>query len=246
MKIPKKEEMTPHDEYLWEDNKFYDEVLSFPEERQNHKWSVSWSDLMMTMFIFFVVMYMHQAGNKELYFGNGPGKNQLSGNGSDSIINIDARGKTIDVYDQTKKAIKEIMLDSKKEIHLGKDEAVRIVLASDLFFNSGEALLKLGAKYQLNQIAKVLDESKLFINVIGHTDDMPTRSRLYPTNWELSSKRAVTVARYLIEKKGIDAERIFVSAHSSHQPVRSNETSYNRSLNRRVEIVLVKQKPYAR
>lgn len=246
MKHSKKEKIRTSGHFSMDDETFHDEVLSYPDERQTHKWSVSWSDLMMTMFVFFVVLYLHQAGNKDLRFGSGPGKNQISEKGAESIININARGNSIDVYDQTKKAIREVMLDSRKEIRLRPDEAVRIVLASDLFFNSGDARLKLGAKYQLNQIAKVLDESRLFINVIGHTDDLPTRSQAYPTNWELSSKRAVTVARYLIEEKGIDAERIFVSAHSSQQPLISNNTAHGRSLNRRVEIVLMKQMPYAR
>ncbi len=230
----------------WNDSDdFYNEMLTYPEEKQSHKWSVSWSDLMMTMFIFFAVMYIYQVSGKELKFGKGPGKNYLSENGSNTVINVDADQKSSNIYDQTKKAIREIMVDHDAEIKLGEDETIRIVLASDLFFNSGNADIKVGAKYQLSQIAKVLKESQVFINVVGHTDDMPSRSEKYPTNWELSSKRAVTVARYLIEKKQIDANRIFVSAHSSQQPIRPNNTAYNRSLNRRVEIILVKQKPYA-
>ena len=104
--------------------------------------------------------------------------------------------------------------------------------------------LKTGARYQLNQIAGALDENDLAINVVGHTDDARTRSEQYPTNWELSSKRAVMVARYLTEVAKVDEKRIFVSAHSFHQAVRPNDTSYNRALNRRVEIILIKQKPY--
>ncbi|MCF6246680.1 MAG: OmpA family protein [Desulfobacula sp.] len=246
MGIQEKEKAKTEIIFDWSDSvNFYDEILTYPEEKQSHKWSVSWSDLMMTMFIFFAVMYIYQVGEKDLKFGNGPGKNHLSENGSNTVINIDANQKPLDIYDQTKKAIREIMVDPDVDINLRKDDAVRIVLASDLFFNSGNADLKIGAKYQLSQIAKVLNENRVFINVVGHTDDMPTRSERYPTNWELSSKRAVTVARYLIEKKKIDANRIFISAHSSQQPIRPNDTSYNRSLNRRVEIILVKQKPYA-
>ncbi len=246
MGIQEREKAKKEIVFDWNDSDdFYDEILTYPEERQSHKWSVSWSDLMMTMFILFAVMYIYQAGGKELEFGKGPGKNHLSENGSNIVINIDGDRKSVDIYDQTKKAIREIMVDHDAEINLREDETVRIVLASDLFFNSGNADLKIGAMYQLSQIAKVLSENDVFINVVGHTDDMPSRSDNYPTNWELSSKRAVTVARYLIEKKKIDANRIFVSAHSSQQPIRPNDTSYNRSLNRRVEIILVKQKPYA-
>ncbi|MCK5163219.1 MAG: OmpA family protein [Desulfobacula sp.] len=222
----------------------YDEILSFSDEKQSHKWSVSWSDLMMTMFIFFAVMYMYQVGDKDLEFGSGPGKNHLSEQGSNMVVNINPQGKSLDIYDQTKQAIQEVMVYQKNAVDLISAGTVRIILAGDLFFDSGSADLKLGAKYQLNQIARVLNENELAINVVGHTDDTPSSSERYPTNWELSSKRAVMVARYLTEVKKIDQDRIFISAHSFYQPVRPNDTSYNRSLNRRVEIILMKQKPY--
>jgi chemotaxis protein MotB len=222
----------------------YDEILSFSDEKQNHKWSVPWSDLMMTMFIFFAVLYMYQVGDKDLTFGSGPGKSHLSEQGSNRVVNINLQGKSSTIYDRTKQAIQEVMVDQKIAVDLLQDGAVRIILAGDLFFDLGSANLKIGAKYQLNQIAKVLNENELAINVVGHTDDTPSSSERYPTNWELSSKRAVMVARYLTEVKKVDENRIFISAHSSHQPVKSNETSYNRSLNRRVEIILMKRMPY--
>ena len=76
-------------------NDYYDEVLSFSDEKQEHKWSVSWSDLMMTMFILFVVMYVYQVGDKELKFGPGPGRNSLSDQGSGTVINTNLRGKPL-------------------------------------------------------------------------------------------------------------------------------------------------------
>lgn len=222
----------------------YDDILSFSDEKQTHKWSVSWSDLMMTMFIFFAVLYVYQTGDKELKFGPGPGKNNLSEQGADKVIDINPQKKPLNIYDQTKQAIQEIMVDQTAAVDLVGDDTVRIVLAGDLFFDSGSADIKISARYQLNQIAKVLNENDLVINVVGHTDDTPSYSQKYPTNWELSSKRAVMVARYLTEKNGVDENRIFISAHSFHQPVRPNDTRYNRALNRRVEIILMKQKPY--
>ncbi|MCD4678604.1 MAG: OmpA family protein [Desulfobacula sp.] len=223
---------------------FYNEILSYPPEKRHEKWSVSWSDLMMTMFIFFAVMYVYQTGNRDLLFGKGPGKNYLSEAGSHKVIDLSINSTPSQVYDQTKQAISEVMVTQPDSVELMKDGAVRIILAGDLFFDPGRAALKIGARYQLKQIARVLNGNDLIINVVGHTDDAPTRSEQYPTNWELSSKRAVMVARYLTEVTKVDENRVFVSAHSFHQPVRPNDTSYNRALNRRVEIILVKQKPY--
>ncbi len=223
-------------------NDFYNEILSFPEEKQYNKWSVSWADLMMTMFILFAVMYIYQVGDKNLKFGFGSAHNTLSEQGSGKVININTQNKPLDVFDQTRQAVKEVMIDEKITVDMVNDNAVRIVLAGDLLFDLGRARLKMGAKYQLDQLAKVLNENEYMINVGGHTDDAPTNSETYPTNWELSSQRAVMVARYLIEVCNIDEDRIFITAHSYHQPVRPNDTAYNRSLNRRVELILSKQK----
>ena len=224
---------------------FHDEVFSCPQENQKNRWAVSWSDLMMTMFIFFAVMYIYQAGDKEVKFGFGPGKSSLSEQGSGEVINVNTQSKPLTVFDQTQQAIKEVLLDQLGEnitADLTNGDALRMILAGDFLFDSGRADLKLGARYQLDQIAKALNENEYYINVAGHTDDAPSHSDAYPTNWELSSHRAVMVARYLTETCNVDGNRIFITAHSYHQPVRSNDTNYNRSLNRRVELILTRQK----
>ena len=91
----------------------------------------------------------------------------------------------------------------------------------------------------------ILKENSFVINVIGHTDSTPTHSMLYPTNWELSTARACRVARYLITEAGVPKDRFFVSGHASLLPLMPNSTAANRSLNRRVEIILMKDRPYA-
>jgi len=222
---------------------FDDEILSYPLGEKTNKWSVSWSDLMMTMFIFFAVMYAFQAGNKDLFFGDGPGKNKISETGSHNVLNIGIESNPSTVYDQARQAMADVMVDGLDPVQLMKDEAMRIVLAGDLLFDPGSVDLKISARYQLDQIARMLNENDFMINVVGHTDDAPPRSELYPTNWELSSKRAVMVARYLTEVTKVDEKRIFVSAHSSHQPVKDNDTGANRALNRRVELILMKTRP---
>ncbi|MDX2441111.1 MAG: OmpA family protein [Desulfobacterales bacterium] len=220
---------------------FQDEIFSCPEERDQNRWAVSWSDLMMTMFIFFAVMYLYQVGDKEMEFGFGPAKSSLSEQGSGGVINVNTQSKSLDIFDQTRQAIKEVLIDDNISADLINDNVFRIVLAGDFLFDSGRGDLKLGARYQLDQIAKALNENEYYINVAGHTDDTPSDSVTYPTNWELSSHRAVMVARYLTEKCNVDGNRLYITAHSYHQPVKSNDTNYNRSLNRRVELILTKK-----
>ena len=211
--------------------------MRFSVVRKKNRWAVLWSDLMMTMFIFFAVMYLYQAGDKEVKFGFGPSKSNLSEQGSGGVLNRNIQSKPLDVFDQAKQAIKEVLIDDNISMDLINGNALKIILAGDFLFDTGKADLKLGARYQLDQIAKALNENDYYINVAGHTDDAPS----YPTNWELSSNRAVMVARYLTEKCNVDGNKIFITAHSYHQPVRSNDTNYNRTL-RRVELILTKQR----
>lgn len=243
----KAEDIKSTTEYTASDPKgmddYSDQILSYPPEKRNNKWSVSWADLMMTMFIFFVVLYIFQRGDRDLLFGDGPGTNFVSEQGSENVLDLGVDQNPSTIYNQTRQAFSDILVTDPSAVQLMKDGAVRIVLAGDLLFDPGKADLKIGARFQLDQIARVLNENSFVINVVGHTDDAPAGSREFPTNWELSAQRAVMVARYLAEVSGVDENRIFVSAHASHQAVAPNDTRRNRALNRRVEIILVKQKP---
>lgn len=220
-------------------------AFEWQESEKADRWSVSWSDLMMTMFILFVILYVYQAGNRELEFGPGPGDNYISDQGSGRIADVNIQKQPSDIYDQAREAIHDEFVKDSASVELVPEKAVRIVLAGDLLFDLGRADLKTEARWRLRQLARVLNENSFVINVIGHTDDMPNHSRQYPTNWELSTARACAVARYLIEEEGVEEDRFFVSGYSWHRPLVPNTTAHNRSLNRRVEIILMKEMPYA-
>src|SRR5208282_3813798 len=80
------------------------------------------------------------------------------------------------------------------------------------------------------------------ISIEGHTDNMPISDALkdkYPTNWELSTARATTVARFLQEKGGIDPTLLSAVGYGEYHPIASNDTVEGRAKNRRIEIVLL-------
>jgi chemotaxis protein MotB len=97
----------------------------------------------------------------------------------------------------------------------------------------------------LDEIVKALQAfSDYQISVEGHTDNIPIGSQrqdVWPTNWELSSVRAVAAVRYL-ESQGIASERLSASGLSYYRPLASNDTEEGRAQNRRIEIIL-KQPP---
>jgi chemotaxis protein MotB len=114
-----------------------------------------------------------------------------------------------------------------------------VELPDNVLFDSGEAELKREGQATLAEVAQVLRsiEGREF-QVAGHTDSVPIRSRRFPSNWELSTARAVTVARYLIAQ-GIAPDRISAAGYADTQPVESNDTEEGRARNRRIEIQLV-------
>ena len=77
------------------------------------------------------------------------------------------------------------------------------------------------------------------IRVDGHTDSTPIESTRFPTNWELSTARALAVTRYLSETDRIQASRLMAAGFGEFRPLFVNDTRDHRALNRRVEIHLL-------
>ncbi len=124
------------------------------------------------------------------------------------------------------------------------EEGITIRIRDRAVFTSGLADIKDEFKSLLSRIGQVINRMPNQVVIEGHTDNMPNHSAAYPTNWELSAARALKTTRFLIEEMGVAADRFFVSAHAWHQPVSQNNTASSRLLNRRVEIILTKQRPY--
>lgn len=216
-------------------------------------WSVGWSDLMMTMFIFFLVLYVYKDANKIFLSSEGLGGDY--GKIVGSLVPFEGGGGAPEgaameesmarIYDFSRQFLEKGRLYSLAEVNLLADDAVRIILSSDLLFDSGEADLKDDARIALRIIADLLRQTPYVINVIGHTDDVPVRSQRYASNWELSVVRASAVARFMIGELGLPPEQFYITGHSSYRPLKPNDSPQNRAANRRVEIVISRRMPYA-
>lgn len=222
---------------------FSDDVFFPPQNSKKNMWAIAWSDLMMTMFIFFVVLYVYPVGRPNLLFGPGSGSPKKLETSSHDILNFNQEKMPSEIFDQVQQMIHDEFVAADASVTLVSDKAVKIVIAGEFLFDTGQAELKNRAKERLGQIAGILKQNSYGINVVGHTDSVPNRSEKYPTNWELSTARACTVARYLIESEGVPENRFFVSGYSWHRPVSPNNNRFNRAINRRVEIILIKESP---
>lgn len=114
---------------------------------------------------------------------------------------------------------------------------VQLTMNGALLFDSGDAQLKEESLEMMSQIARILERySQGIIEVEGHTDNVPMNGFKYSDNDELSSARAISVFRYLIENSDIDPVMIKHSGRGEYIPIADNSTPEGRALNRRVEI----------
>ena len=114
-----------------------------------------------------------------------------------------------------------------------------VELAENILFDSGKAELKKEGQDALTEVGAVLSSiPNRDFQIAGHTDDVPIKSAKFPSNWELSTARAVEVTRYL-STKGVDPGRLSAAGYAETQPVASNADKEGRQQNRRIEIVLM-------
>jgi chemotaxis protein MotB len=112
-------------------------------------------------------------------------------------------------------------------------------LSDHALFDVGVADISPKAIPLLKKVSAIIAASPYDVRVEGHTDDVPINTARYPSNWELSTARAVTVLRYFIETCGISSQRLSAEGFAAYHPVVPNNSIENRAQNRRVEIIFL-------
>jgi len=127
-----------------------------------------------------------------------------------------------------------------------RDEVDRsvVIIRGDGLFASGSATMATEREALMQRIGEALVRVPGPVLVTGHTDNVASRSLGFPSNWHLSDKRAATV-KQLIQQSGVPADRVRAEGRADGEPVAPNDTPANRSLNRRVEITLMANRPEA-
>jgi chemotaxis protein MotB len=124
----------------------------------------------------------------------------------------------------------------------------RFVFPSDVLFDSGSDVLKPEAATQLEKLASALVELEgqippdiaWVMRVDGHTDIKPIATPEFPSNWELSSARAISVVRYLMQL-GVPANRLVAAGFGEFQPIDAGEDDDALRKNRRIELKLTER-----
>jgi chemotaxis protein MotB len=124
----------------------------------------------------------------------------------------------------------------------------RFVFQSEVFFDSGQAVLSAEGKAELDKLASALldldrqipAEIPWVLRVDGHTDIRPIASSQFPSNWALSAGRAISVVQYLISK-GVSPQRLVAAGFGEFQPLDPDRTEEAFRRNRRLELKLTER-----
>ncbi len=143
-------------------------------------------------------------------------------------------------------AIREYIQENGLESALGlekTDVEIRIRFKDNVLFDPGSSDIKQDAYDILLKVEEILGEyhnNYQMARIEGHTDSDPIRTAKFPSNWELSTSRAVMVLRFLIEEGGFDKTKISAVGYGEEHPIAPNDTAENKAKNRRVDFIIVK------
>jgi chemotaxis protein MotB len=141
------------------------------------------------------------------------------------------------------KAMKSDAMASELQKTVGKEEGeleeaqgrLTLNLVDRVLFSTGKADLTPGGKRVLAKVGEVLKKHPdRMIWIIGHTDDVPIKTAEFPSNWELSTARALAVVHYLVEEVKVDPRHVAAAGMGPYRPASRS----SRAKNRRIELVL--------
>jgi chemotaxis protein MotB len=231
------------------------------EEHHDERWLVSYADFITLLMVLFVILYsMGQVDIKKYqkladsmrtaFTVGGPSQvvdsqiNQAGGTNEDGsakpiVVPGIPEGPTQseEVAGELTNMLASQNLGSAVSVQTNI-EGVLISLSEHLIFEEGQAEPPAEALPVLDTIIEMLRPIDNKVRLVGHTNNTPSSNPLFPTNWELSLGRALSVARYMMNA-GIAPDRFIVSGEGEYAPLFPNDTEQHKELNARVEIIIV-------
>ncbi|WNC15723.1 flagellar motor protein MotB [Brevibacillus brevis] len=120
------------------------------------------------------------------------------------------------------------------------EEGLLITILDNALFDSGKADLKPEARKLAAEMASMLVPHPKKVTVTGHTDNVPIHRSEFPSNWDLSAKRAVNFLKVLLENPNLDPTKFSATGMGEYHPVASNDSAEGRAKNRRVEVAILR------
>ena len=211
-------------------------------------WMVTYGDMMSLLLTFFVLIvsfssiqeakFKNAMGSLQGALGFMPKQTAVQKNLSfyKNAMGSAQIDEMIDEVQGMKSEIAEMELQGQVKVTM-TEKGAHIVISDPLLFDLGKAELKSDIYPLLDMVAKLIKNSpNTEVIVEGHTDNWPIRSEKYPSNWELSSARALAVVKYFAFQCSVNPARLAGVGYGEYRPIKPNDSAANRATNRRVEI----------
>lgn len=229
-----------------------------PENRGAPAWMTTYADMVTLLLTFFVLLYSFSTVDAQKFkaimtafqgtLGVLDGGKVVTSDASihDASLDVDV---TFDVAQKDMEQMQALMEEMQALVAAGElpgtvelvheERGLVVRFADRAFFDLGKADIRPDAQPVLHEIAELLRPLENHVRVEGHTDILPINTDRFPSNWELSTARATSVIRFLIEEKNMDPKRLSAAGYGEYRPVDSNETIEGRARNRRVDLVIM-------
>ncbi len=203
---------------------------------------LTYADMITLLLVIFVMMYTASNIDQEKFA-------EAMSSFQEKIVKIESVNVRL-TQDELKmlEKLRELVKDNidPNALIAGDTKTITFKIPSSDLFGPGSATLVEGAgALILETIEDEMRDGVKQVIIDGHTDNVPTKTAMFPSNWELSAARASSVARFIIKKMRFNPKFLVVSGYGAERPIKANTTDDNRASNRRVEVKVVKDKNVA-
>ena len=233
------------------------------KKEEEHKagapeWMATYSDTMTLLLCFFVLLFASSNVDSQKYkavvqslsgalgvLDSGTTvsleplmNNYPSDNPTDSPTESE---ELTEMQEEIQKVLEDSKLSGQVKLEVN-ERGLLIRFLENVLFDSGKADLKPQAMEIIDKVSDILKETPKKVLVEGHTDNIPISNYKFPSNWELSTTRAVNVVKYMIDHSGIDPVRFSAAGYADQHPISENNSIEGRRSNRRVDMVILRSK----
>lgn len=187
----------------------------------------------------FQSMFTGKAASSMLEFNVASGEVPVVGKPEQTT---EAKDPNKEIYEDITEFIQENNLQNEVKVYENY-KGINIELKEAIIFDTGKAYLREDSLGVLNKVNEIIGKVSSKIIIEGHTDNVPIKTAQFPSNWHLSSARAMSVLDYFLVTKGQkNPERFSAQAYGEYSPIAPNDSTEHRAMNRRVNIIIVSGK----
>ncbi|MBO8158617.1 flagellar motor protein MotB [Thermosyntropha sp.] len=232
------------------------------EEHMDETWLIPYSDMLTLLLALFIVLFaMSQVDQQKFQefkqmlqslFAGGPGimttGEGLIEEGKKPNMENPPTSSLIETQklEQYKEALDRYFKEQGLQSYITTAvtaKGLQITIQELALFDSGKADIRPEAEPVLRDLSVILAGLDNEVQISGHTDNLPIHTPEFPSNWELSTQRALNVMKFMLQNPDLDPARFSVVGYGEYRPRANNATVEGRALNRRVELLILRKYP---